>query len=135
MRSQNKICAGLILMIFAIILYSALHNVENLYIFHNFGENLFFGIYKNFQSHAIRILKRLPFFSFVKNHLVDLLWFLSFSLIFSAIFSVAKKTRFAVLILLACLSEFSQLFYENLGTFDILDLLCYFSIAVVFLVV
>ena len=58
---------------------------------------------------------------------------MSFCLIFSEILSANKKIRESVLFLMAILSEGSQLIFQNLGTFDLVDLALYFIVAIIFL--
>ena len=119
MLSQNKkIIAGLMLMIFAVILYAALHDVTKLCVFQNAGDSSLFASYRKMQSLVLFNLKNIPGFYFVKNYLVDFLWFLSFSLVFTSLFSAPKIVKFVFLILMAFFSEFYQLFFDNLGTFD-----------------
>ena len=120
-------------MIFALVLYAALHDVTKLYVFQNAGDNSLFAWYRKTQGSVFLHLKKIPAFYFIKNHLVDFLWFLSFSLVFTSLFPAPKIVQFIFLILMASLSEFSQLFFANLGTFDIFDLIGYVCIALIFL--
>ena len=130
---NKKIFAGLLLLTIAVILYAALHDVTNLYIFSNFGSQSIVVALANFHSVCFAALKRLPFFALIKNYAVDFLWFLSFILIFTEILPVSSaKIQCAILILMACFSEFSQLFFSQLGTFDIVDLALYIIIAISF---
>ena len=120
-------------MVFAIIFYAVLHDVTQLFIFRNFTNSSFVNVYKEVRIDILLIVKKLFFFSFIKNYLVDFLWFLSFTLVFTNLFSFSKKIKFVFLILMAFMSEFSQLFFHNLGTFDFLDLMMYVCISVFFL--
>ena len=120
-------------MIFAIVIYAVLHDVTNLQIFKNLKNTALIEWYKGFQQMSLQFLKRLPFFKFIKNHLVDILWFLSFSLVFTALLPLSKKIQFLLLLLMAFMSEFSQALFPALGTFDILDLLSYIVIAIFFI--
>lgn len=120
-------------MVFAIIFYAVLHDVTQLFIFRNFTNSSFVNVYKEVRIDILLILKKLFFFSFIKNYLVDFLWFLSFTLVFTNLFSFSKKIKFVFLTLMAFMSEFSQLFFHNLGTFDFLDLMMYVCISVFFL--
>lgn len=120
-------------MVFAIMLYAVLHDVTQLFIFRNFANNSFIDIYREVRENLLPIFKGLFFYKFIKNYLVDFLWFLSFTLVFTNLFPFSKKVKFIFLILMAFMSEFSQLFFHNLGTFDFLDLMMYVCISVFFL--
>ena len=135
MHSQNKkIVAGLILMILAIILYLILHDISNLYCFRNFSNYSFFTGYKKFREFVFPYITKLSLYAFINNHLVDLFWFISFTLIFTNLFTGTKKIKILFLLIMACLSELSQFFFPNLGTFDILDLLSYFAVIIIYLI-
>ncbi len=60
----------------------------------------------------------------------NLLWFLSACLFFSAWY---REAKYVILIFLAVASEFSQLVFPFLGTFDVLDLVLYGMTLILFL--
>ena len=130
---NKRIIAGIILILIAIGIYITLHDISNLYIFHVLKLNDTLDFYKIYQCNANSFLKQFFFYSFIKNHLVDIFWFFSFCLIFTQIFPFNKYVQTFILILLALLSELSQLFFSQLGTFDIMDLICYLFVVLFFL--
>lgn len=130
---NKKIIAGIILILIAIGIYITLHDISDLYIFHVLKLNDTLGLYKIYQCNANSFLKQFFFYFFMKNHLVDIFWFFSFCLIFTQIFPFNKYVQTFILILLALLSELSQLFFSQLGTFDIKDLICYLFVVLFFL--
>ena len=121
-------------MIFAIILYAVLHDLTRLYIFQNLNDGKFISAYRAFQKSTLSYLKIIPLFAFIKNHLVDFLWFSSFVLFFTEFLQASTKIKFIFLIFMAVLSEFSQLFFEQLGTFDFIDLGGYVFISLIYIV-
>ncbi len=131
MLNKKKVFVGLLILIFAIILFAVLHDFTNLYIFKDFQSSPIFEKYKEIQILALSFLKKVPCFKFINNHLVDFLWFLSFALIITEFLPEYRKIRFLGILLMALLSEFSQLLCPRLGTFDIFDLIGYFLIACV----
>ena len=121
-------------MMLSIILYALLHDITRLSLFKNLGGTSFlpiYEVYKEVQKTALLFLKKLPLplFRIINNYLVDFLWFLSFTFVFTEFSSLSRAINFIILICMALLSEFSQLLFPQLGTFDILDLGLYICVA------
>ncbi len=124
-----KAVVATVLAITAIILYGQLHDISQLTIFQNplisdsvLGERclpFFSRVHHGFMCNFTQI----PFWRILNNHLVDALWFISFSLYMQAL--LEKPISYILCIAMAVLSECSQLFFPQLGTFDACDLLLY----------
>jgi hypothetical protein len=69
---------------------------------------------------------RIPFWRLLNNHLVDALWFSSFALYMQSLLD--RPLNYVLCIVMAVLSECSQLVCPQLGTFDPCDLLLYAAI-------
>ena len=132
--SRKKIVAGIVLLIAAVIIYSVLHDLSELYIFETLSGLPFMSAYESFRNETLSFFQGLPFFRIINNYLVDVLWFISFSLIFSAILPLCRFKKILFLALMALLSEFSQFFFSTPGTFDVIDLILYFIIITLFFV-
>ena len=65
----------------------------------------------------------IPFWRILNNYLVDFLWFASFSLFMHVLNE--RPLNYIFCIVMAVLSEFFQLLFPRLGTFDFCDLLLY----------
>lgn len=75
------------------------------------------------------------FKKFITGYLVDLLWFISAWMFFTVLLSSEIIIKNLLLLVLAVISEGLQYFFQRLGTFDVYDLLLYFIILLVFLIV
>ena len=72
------------------------------------------------------------FFVFIKNYFVDFLWFVSIIFVYKSFFH--KKSDYFIIFSIGFISELSQLFIPQAGTFDFVDLGIYFVTAFLFLV-
>lgn len=127
MRKNKLLLCGSILLILAIICYMLLHNISDIYIFSFFNNISFFSTLNGIN---IFIFKK-----FITGYLVDLLWFISAWMFFTVLLSSEIIIKNLLLLVLAVISEGLQYFFQRLGTFDVYDLLLYFIILLVFLIV
>lgn len=126
MRKNKLLLCGSILLILAIICYMLLHNISDIYIFSFFNNISFFSTLNGIN---IFIFKK-----FITGYLVDLLWFISAWMFFTVLLSSEIIIKNLLLLVLAVISEGLQYFFQRLGTFDVYDLLLYFIILLVFLI-
>ena len=69
-------------------------------------------------------------YKLVKNYMIDVLWYVSFCLI---LFEVeVERKKYAIAFLIGMLSESLQFFIHTLGTFDVIDLLLYGVVLLIF---
>lgn len=127
MHKNKLLLCGSILLILAIICYMLLHNISDIYIFSFFNNISFFSTLNGIN---IFIFKK-----FITGYLVDLLWFISAWMFFTVLLSSEIIIKNLLLLVLAVISEGLQYFFQRLGTFDVYDLLLYFIILLVFLIV
>lgn len=130
---RARLAAGAALMAAAAAVYALLHDVTELAVFSGAGGGPLIDGYREFRRGALALLRGLPFFRAVNGHLADFLWFASFALVFTALLRAPKAAKAALLVLMALLSEFSQLANPSLGTFDPLDLLVYAAVVAAYL--
>ncbi len=127
---NKKIIAGLLILITAVIIYLILHDFTNLQIFNFLNCHASFNFYKVYRTSIYTVLENIPCFFIIKNYLVDILWFISFSLIFTEIAPFPHIIKLFLLFIMAIFSEGSQFFFPQLGTFDCFDLFLYFLIII-----
>lgn len=119
-KKINFFCA-IALLVLAVLLYLILHGTENLFV-SKIIKRIFPSLSK---IQSVKITN-----SFVKNYLVDALWFISF-LLFCSIFE--KRVYCLLALLVALVLEFLQMAFLQLGTFDWMDVILYIAIFVFFL--
>jgi len=121
-RYNNKIFCALFLIVIAIIIFIRIHGTENLVI-----TKIIRQYYPNFY-----IIKPAQINNkFIKNYLVDILWFSSF-LLFTSL--LEKSFYYYVAFIIAILLEILQFFCKNLGTFDLWDIFVYFVLFIIVMV-
>jgi len=128
-KNQN-LTIGVALIIIDITLYGLLHDISKLAIFSYFKNHIDFSTYSDFQTKFLFYFSNFPLYKTVNNHLVDLIWFASFSLIISNFLESKYSCFFAFSI--GLLTEVLQLIRPALGTFDFLDILTYFLTTILF---
>ena len=124
---------GIILISIAIILYSLFHNINNLSLFSRFPHNSFYNFYIKLQSNFIVYFHKVPFYKLLNNYLVDILWAVSFCLIFFNLIEI--KLKYFVAFSLFLIIELLQLKNPVLGTFDFVDLLIYLITIFIFFMI
>jgi hypothetical protein len=128
-KNQN-LTIGVALILADIILYGLLHDISKLAIFSYFKNHIDFSTYSDFQSKFYLFFSKIPLYKTINNHLGDLIWFASFSLIISNFLESKYSCFFAFSI--GLLTEVLQLIIPALGTFDLLDVLTYFLTTILF---
>lgn len=128
-KNQN-LTIGVALIIIDITLYGLLHDISKLAIFSYFKNHIDFSTYSDFQTKFLLYFSNFPLYKTVNNHLVDLIWFASFSLIISNFLESKYSCFFAFSI--GLLTEVLQLIRPALGTFDFFDILTYFLTTILF---
>ena len=128
-KNQN-LTIGVALIIIDITLYGLLHDISKLAIFSYFKNHIDFSTYSDFQTKFLLYFSNFPLYKTINNHLVDLIWFASFSLIISN-FLESKYSCFFIFAI-GLLTEVLQLIRPALGTFDFLDILTYFLTTILF---
>lgn len=129
--SKNRIKAivAAVLVLTAIVLYGLLHDVSELALFQHpllsdsaLGKKLihFFSLA---HQEFMPCFKKFPFWKLVNNYLVDALWFTSFTMIMHLLLD--DPMNYMLCIMMAVLSEGSQLLFPQLGSFDVRDILLY----------
>ena len=89
-----------------------------------------------FYINDLTIINRTSFiFKFTRFYIIDFLWFFSFCCFIKVIYQNNRNIQLIYCITLATLSEFSQLFFPILGTFDIADFAIYLVTAFFFYMV
>lgn len=119
------------ILFFDAILYLLLHDFTKLNLFSHFQHNDF-SFYKEIHSRFVRYFLKYKFFVFIKNYFVDFLWFVSIIFVYKSFFH--KKSDYFIIFSIGLISELSQLFIPQAGTFDFVDLGIYFVTAFLFLV-
>ena len=109
MVKKIKIFCAIVLIVLAIIVHIKIHGTENLVVVK------MFPIFPKIQATKVSNL-------FVKNYLVDVLWFSSF-LIFASLFEKRNHTLCALFVAISL--EFAQMVFPKLGTFDWVDVCLY----------
>lgn len=126
---KNKfILIGTIALLISITSYCFLIPVTNLFISEFFPYQI--------TDFLLKLNKIIPlsfyhsnFFILLRFYLIDFLWFLSFCCFMKITFFHEKKIQLTIFLSMAFISEFSQLFFPRLGTFDIADLIIYITIS------
>lgn len=127
MRDRIKIIGAMFLLAISIVMYLVIHGTDDL------------AIVKKINS----VINLIPIFQginyknvFLTGYLVDILWFCSF-LLFG--YSLCTGIGYMVYILLACVvataMEVMQLFFPRYGTFDLLDILVYLLVTLIYFLV
>ena len=114
----------------AIICYALLHDISQTILVSSWQDAYFFDVYRRVHRQVSGLVSESTCYAFLTGHLVDLLWFLSACLFFSF---WCREAKYVILIFLAVASEFSQLIFPYLGTFDVLDLVLYGMTLILFL--
>ncbi len=128
-QNRNKAIVAAVLALTAIVLYGLLHDISTLALFQHpllsestLGKTIihfFSQAHKEFMPYFMRI----PFWKLANNYLVDALWFASFTMFMHLLLD--EPMNYMLCIVMAILSEGSQLLFPQLGTFDPCDLLLY----------
>ncbi len=124
-----KAVVATVLALTAIVLYGLLHDISQLALFQNplIGDSALgkecVAFFSRTHYGFMNYFTRIPFWRILNNHLVDALWFISFSMYMQAL--LEKPMNYILCIVMAVLSECSQLLFPQLGTFDVCDLLLY----------
>ena len=127
LNSRIRLSCGGCIVIISILCYALLHDISETVLLSPLKDLCFFEIYRVIQSIFISQISDYFFYPFLVGHLVDILWFLASFLFFSVLY---PKSKYILLLLLAVFSEFSQLLYPRLGTFDAFDLTWYGGILI-----
>lgn len=128
-QNRNKAIVAAVLALTAIVLYGLLHDISTLELFQHplLSESTLGKTIIHFFSHAHKefmpCFTRIPFWKLVNNYLVDALWFASFTMFMYLLLD--EPMNYMPCIVMAILSEGSQLLFPQLGTFDPCDLLLY----------
>lgn len=132
-KKANTTLIAICLLIYAVVFYVILHDVDRLHIVKYLKP--FINLkYVSSVCKNIRIRFPILFLNvFIKNYLVDALWFSSLSLIFLNFYEM-KFIGYISAIMLGVLSEVVQLLFPSLGTFDVYDLALYSVIITVFFI-
>jgi len=124
------------LLLSSIVLYFLLHDIERLYIFSFFKNTAFVATLKKISSSLKKENLILLNTKFIRFHIVDILWFSSFTMITSNLWGEThKKAKYLFILSFAFSTELLQLFFPKLGTFDIYDMLIYFLIVLLLIIV
>lgn len=121
-------CGGCILAA-AALCYALLHDISQTILFSPLKDFHFFEVYRIVQGVFASRISRCFLYPFLAGYLVDILWFLASCMILSVLY---PKSKYALLLMLAASSEFSQLIWPRLGTFDVFDLAWYGGILMCF---
>ena len=128
-QNRNKAIVAAVLALTAIVLYGLLHDISTLALFQHplLSESTLGKTIIHFFSQAHKefmpCFTRIPFWKLVNNYLVDALWFASFTMFMYLLLD--EPMNYMLCIVMAILSEGSQLLFPQLGTFDPCDLLLY----------
>ena len=121
-NDKIKISFSLILMFLDVIIFLVLHGTSNLYFVKQINNSIqlipsFNGInWKN---------------KFINGYLVDILWIFSFNLLIS----IYKKRIYQSFVLITAITlEILQFVFKRLGTFDLIDIIIYSFISVLFII-
>lgn len=131
MHKNKNIVIGVILILLAMVLYGLLHDISKLAIF-SFVPKQAGGIifYKKIQFFFYIKFSNYFIYKLIKNYMIDVLWYVSFCLI---LFEVeVERKKYAIAFLIGMLSESLQFFIHTLGTFDVIDLLLYGVVLLIF---
>lgn len=135
-NNRSKAIVAAVLVLTAIVLYGLLHDISALALFQHplFSESAFGKTLVRFFSRAhqefMPYFTRIPFWKLVNNYLVDALWFASFTIFMHLLLD--NPMNYMLCIVMAILSEGSQLLFPQLGSFDVRDLLLYALILAVY---
>ena len=121
-KTLIKNTCAIVLVIVAIVIYITVHGTENLII-----SDFICSFIPNFPTIKPKILKN----GFIKNHLVDIFWFLSFLLFFS---TQTSKNYLFIVLLVAVFIEIMQFLFPIFGTFDLFDIFTYITIFFTYLI-
>ena len=116
-----KVFSAMVLTVTAIVTYISLHGTKTLFIVAKINSvipiiPIFDGIECNFP--------------FIRGYLVDILWYISFSIIVSLFDSWYGYVK---LFFIAVVMELLQKVFKNFGTFDLVDIFLYLIITVFFI--
>ncbi len=117
-----KVFCATVLILIAIIIFLRIHGTENLVIT---------KILKIFIPNLYVIKSKQITNQFLKNYLVDFLWFSSL-LLFTSL--LEKSCYYYLAIIIAILFEILQFFFTCLGTFDFWDMLIYFILFIIVMI-
>ena|GEM_PF-3414055 len=128
---KTRIYIAVFLLLLAIVLYLFLHDIDSLYVFYPFRATKAYAFLKSCRLGVVQGWMA----RFMVCYLIDALWFSSFLLLLSCIWTSHRILRYTVAFCFALLTEILQLLIKNLGTFDVYDMLLYATIAGVFFIV
>lgn len=126
--NKGSLLLSLGLLVLAVLFFCATRDLSRLPLRNVFLIEQIAAFGKNIRHACPKLLGNL----FIKNYLVDVLWFCSFSFFINYFLPQKNALQFFLSFALGALSEMLQLLFPQLGTFDILDLLAYAFIALVF---
>lgn len=126
---KTRIYIAVFLLLLAIVLYLFLHDIDALYVFYPFRATQAYAFLKSCRLGVVQGWTA----RFMVYHLIDVLWFSSFLLLLSCIWTNHRILRYTVAFCFALFTEILQLLIKNLGTFDVYDVLLYATIAGAFL--
>jgi len=106
------------LIVLAAIIYVIIHGTDNLKIVNKI--NSFCNVIPIFSGVESKT-------RFLKNYIVDAMWFVSLLLI-ASVFRLDKRIASVMACVFASFLEFTQFIFPELGTFDIFDVLLYIFI-------
>ena len=128
---KTRIYIAVFLLLLAIVLYLFLHDIDALYVFYPFRATKAYAFLKSCRLGVVQgWMARL-----IVCHLIDALWFSSFLLLLSCVWTSHRILRYTVAFCFALFTEILQLLIKNLGTFDVYDVLLYATIAGAFFIV
>lgn len=126
-----RIYVAFSLLLVAIVLAIFLYDIDSLYAFRLLKGGRFYAFIKSLRLDASDLqgwARR-----FLSCYLIDALWFSSFLLLLSCIWTSHHILRYTMAFCFALFTEMLQLLIKNLGTFDIYDVLLYTIITSIFL--
>lgn len=132
MHKNKLIKIGVVLIILDVVLYGLLHDISKTLLFTSFQNSNFILSYQKMQAEALMCFKSCFFYSFLKNYLIDAIWFISLNLIL--LDYLQSKVSILICFVFSIITELLQLFIPKLGTFDIFDLLLYLIISLTFFI-
>lgn len=119
-RYKLRFFISFVMLLIAVIMFFVLHGTDNLLIVSKINSvKQILPIFRGIQCNS----------KFVTGYLVDTLCFTSFCLIGS---TFNKRIVYIELFLIAAFMEVIQKLFNNLGTFDIMDIFVYFIITLIF---
>ena len=133
LNKKHNFIIGASLIIIDIFIYGLLHDISKTSIFLKLSNFFDFSTYQSFQNNFLAHFSSLPFYQFINNYFIDLLWFLSFLLITTSLLPSAKTQLFALFT--AITTEILQYFLPSLGTFDFFDIILYICISILYFLV